>query len=50
MGEQPEAAFGGGANVNHIRYLHAGVGGALVGFAGATYSFSGALGTTFERA
>lgn len=44
VGERPEAAFVRGANVNRTRYLYAGVGGALVGLAGAAYSLSVKLG------
>lgn len=40
VGERPEAAFARGVNVNFIRYLYTLVGGALVGFAGASYSLA----------
>jgi general nucleoside transport system permease protein len=40
VGERPAAAFIRGANVNRIRYLYTGIGGALVGIAGAIYSLS----------
>lgn len=40
VGERPEAAFARGINVNFIRYLYTMVGGALVGFAGASYSLA----------
>lgn len=44
VGERPEAAFARGLNVNRLRYLYTGVGGALVGLAGASYSLSVKLG------
>ncbi len=40
VGERPEAAFARGMNVNLIRYLYTMAGGALVGFAGASYSLA----------
>jgi simple sugar transport system permease protein len=40
VGERPEAAFARGVHVNRTRYLYTLVGGALVGIAGASYSFS----------
>jgi general nucleoside transport system permease protein len=40
IGERPETAFARGANVNRLRYLFTGIGGALVGMAGASYSLS----------
>ncbi len=40
VGERPEAAFARGVNVNAIRYLYTVLGGALVGFAGASYSLA----------
>jgi len=40
VGERPEAAFARGINVNRIRYAYTLVGGALVGFAGASYSLA----------
>jgi simple sugar transport system permease protein len=40
VGERPEAAFARGVPVNRLRYLYAGVGGALVGLAGAAYSLN----------
>ena len=40
VGERPEAAFARGMNVNLIRYLYTIAGGALVGFAGASYSLA----------
>jgi ABC-type uncharacterized transport system permease subunit len=40
VGERPETAFARGANVNRLRYIYTGIGGALVGLAGATYSLS----------
>ena len=44
VGERPEAAFVRGTHVNRTRYCYAGLGGALVGCAGATYSLSVKLG------
>jgi ABC-type uncharacterized transport system permease subunit len=44
IGERPESAFARGINVNLMRYLYTGIGGALVGFAGASYSLSIKLG------
>jgi simple sugar transport system permease protein len=44
VGERPEAAFARGVNVNRVRYLYTIVGGALVGFAGASYSLAIKLG------
>jgi ABC-type uncharacterized transport system permease subunit len=38
VGERPEAAFARGARVTLLRYVYTGVGGALVGLAGAEYS------------
>ena len=40
VGERPTAAFIRGANVNLLRYLYTGIGGALVGIGGALYSLS----------
>ena len=40
VGERPEAAFARGVKVNRIRYLYTLLGGALVGFAGASYSLA----------
>lgn len=40
VGERPEAAFARGVNVNLIRYVYTMAGGALVGFAGASYSLA----------
>lgn len=40
VGERPEAAFARGVNVNFIRYFYTMVGGALVGFGGASYSLA----------
>jgi simple sugar transport system permease protein len=40
VGEKPTAAFIRGANVNLLRYLYTGIGGALVGVGGALYSLS----------
>jgi len=44
VGERPQAAYSRGLNVNRLRYLYTGLGGALVGLAGATYSLSVKLG------
>jgi len=44
VGERPEAAFARGVNVNFVRYLYTLVGGALVGFAGASYSLAVKIG------
>jgi simple sugar transport system permease protein len=44
VGERPEAAYARGVNVNRARYLYAIVGGALVGIAGASYTFSVKIG------
>jgi simple sugar transport system permease protein len=43
-GERPEAAFARGVNVNRVRYLYTGLGGALVGIAGAAYSLDVKIG------
>jgi len=40
VGEKPTAAFIRGANVNRLRYVYTGIGGALVGVGGALYSLS----------
>jgi ABC-type uncharacterized transport system permease subunit len=40
IGERPESAFARGTNVNRLRYVYTGLGGALVGLAGASYSLS----------
>jgi general nucleoside transport system permease protein len=40
IGERPAAAYIRGANVNRMRYIYTGVGGALVGIGGALYSLS----------
>lgn len=44
IGERPEAAFARGSNVNLMRYIYTGIGGALVGLAGASFSLSIKLG------
>jgi ABC-type uncharacterized transport system permease subunit len=44
IGERPEAAFARGSHVNLMRYAYTAIGGALVGFAGASYSLSIKLG------
>jgi simple sugar transport system permease protein len=43
-GERPEAAFARGVHVERVRYLYTIIGGALVGIAGASYSFSVKIG------
>ena len=40
IGERPSAAYVRGANVNLLRYIYVGVGGAFVGVGGALYSLS----------
>ena len=40
IGERPSAAYIRGANVNLMRYIYVGVGGAMVGVGGALYSLS----------
>lgn len=40
VGERPETAFARGTRVNALRYIYTGVGGALVGLAGAAYSLN----------
>lgn len=40
IGERPAAAYVRGANVNRLRYLYAGLGGAIAGLAGPIYSLS----------
>lgn len=40
VGERPETAFARGTRVNALRYVYTGVGGALVGLAGAAYSLN----------
>lgn len=40
VGERPAASYVRGANVNALRYLYTGIGGALVGVGGALYSLS----------
>lgn len=44
VGERPEAAFARGVSVNRLRYLYTIVGGAMVGIAGAAYSFDVKIG------
>ena len=44
IGERPDAAFARGSNVNLMRYVYTAIGGAMVGFAGASYSLSIKLG------
>lgn len=40
IGERPSAAYIRGANVNRLRYIYTGIGGAMVGVGGALYSLS----------
>lgn len=40
VGERPEAAYARGTPVNKLRYVYTGIGGALVGMAGASYSLA----------
>ncbi len=40
VGERPETAFARGVNVNLMRYIYTGIGGALVGMAGAAYTLN----------
>ncbi len=40
VGERPEAAHARGTRVNRLRYVYTGIGGALVGVAGASYSLA----------
>jgi simple sugar transport system permease protein len=44
VGERPEGAHARGINVNRLRYLYAGLGGALVGIGGAAFSLSAKIG------
>lgn len=44
VGERPEAAFARGIPVNRLRYIYAGLGGALVGIGGAAFSLDVKLG------
>ncbi|NLT72914.1 MAG: ABC transporter permease [Chloroflexi bacterium] len=44
IGERPEAAFARGIPVNRMRMVYTGIGGALVGLAGASYSLCVKLG------
>jgi ABC-type uncharacterized transport system permease subunit len=49
IGERPAAAFARGTNVNLQRFIYALVGGALVGFGGATYSLFVKLGWSYHH-
>ena len=40
IGEKPSAAYIRGANVNRLRYIYTGIGGAMVGIGGGLYSLS----------
>jgi len=44
IGERPEASFSRGLQVNKLRYLYTGIGGALVGIGGASFSLDVKLG------
>lgn len=44
VGERPESAFGRGVPVSQLRYIYTGIGGSLVGMAGAAYSLNIKLG------
>jgi simple sugar transport system permease protein len=48
IGERPAAAFARGTNVNLQRFLYTVAGGALVGFAGASYSLFVKLGWSYH--
>jgi simple sugar transport system permease protein len=48
IGERPAAAFARGINVNLQRFIYSIVGGALVGFAGASYSLFVKLGWSYH--
>jgi len=48
IGERPAAAFARGTNVNLQRFIYTLVGGALVGFAGASYSLFVKLGWSYH--
>jgi simple sugar transport system permease protein len=48
IGERPAAAFARGANVNLQRFVYVLIGGALVGFAGASYSLFVKLGWSYR--
>ena len=49
IGERPAAAFARGVNVNAQRFIYTLVGGALVGFGGATYSLFVKLGWSYHH-
>jgi general nucleoside transport system permease protein len=49
IGERPAAAFARGTNVNLQRFIYTIVGGALVGFGGATYSLFVKLGWSYHH-
>ena len=48
IGERPAAAFARGSNVNLQRFVYTIIGGALVGFAGASYSLLVKLGWSYH--
>jgi general nucleoside transport system permease protein len=49
IGERPAAAFARGVNVNLQRFIYTCIGGALVGFGGATYSLFVKLGWSYHH-
>jgi len=49
VGERPEAAHSRGIRVNRLRYLYTGLGGALIGIGGASYSLSVKIGWSFQH-
>ncbi|MEW5718318.1 MAG: ABC transporter permease [Chloroflexota bacterium] len=49
IGERPAAAFARGVNVNAQRFIYTLIGGALVGFGGATYSLFVKLGWSYHH-
>ena len=49
IGERPEAAHSRGIQVNRLRYLYTGLGGALIGIGGASYSLSVKIGWSFQH-
>ncbi len=49
VGERPEAAHSRGIPVNRLRYLYTGLGGALIGIGGASYSLSVKIGWSFQH-
>jgi simple sugar transport system permease protein len=49
IGERPEAAHSRGIQVNRLRYFYTGLGGALIGIGGASYSLSVKIGWSFQH-